>query len=1159
VDNDRNFRELLFADVALARGAADAAQVALALQRYWEKEVPSVADALALDADRHAEVGAEVAQALEAADGDPAVAVARRGGIDRDIHASLRPETSTALMRDGAGARAPLRTLAPERYQDFSLVGKGGMGYVYLALDTELNRRVAFKMVRPDPSAAQDTPAPETPLSLTPPSALDDEDESRSFEELKIRFLQEAWVTGAMEHPGVVPVYELGETAAGIPYYTMRYVKGERTLANAIADVKDLDARLALLEPFLKVCDAVGYAHSRDVIHRDLKPENIALGNFGEAIVLDWGLSKMEKRPDVAGSLWRSQIEEFRDATDLRTLAGALGTPGYMAPEAALGKSEEVDARSDIYSLGAILFQILTGRMPFEFKTFMEYVQKLLEQAPPVAHEVAPEVPPELSQVCTRALSRQRDDRFGNVEELSTEVRRWQTEGRLKEQLNDLVSQAEAELASAGKAHGNMLLWYLDRASAACTRILHLKQDHPRALELAQAVKQLRARGIRERVRSSRRQAIVAAGFGILAVATIVALWFVGVLAEQREEVEDRVQAAQNRATAYQIAAREAQSGEARARERLADFYAGLSAIHLRHDWVAAARVAAARALQLTPTAKGWEALAQAEARWTPTLEFVVHDLGATALALDPAGERLYVGSKWGHVVHAIDLETGERKTWKGPTAPITAVVLSPDGRRLCTVAKTAQVWDTRTGKILFDVPPPANDPDRAPDTITDLAPELAAAGDATFATFSHDGGHLFTGHESGYILDWDLERGVPAYFLQRSAAALTALHAGRKGKYLYCGDASGEVARREIGHLDRSIVIDSGGDGAIATVRPADDGSYIHACTTQQRLIMVELDPVRVFTEFQETGDTARALVHAPGQDRIYAAGHKGILHVWDVAERRLLVRLEGFEGEITALSLARDGRRLAVGRRDGAVRVWDLRMGWRSGGAEAASAVVGGRRRTYVARPDQSIEVWDNARDRALARLRGHGGTITALALAPEDGLLFSASLDRTLGVWDIEKGTEKASINTTEPITALAVPSGADAVYAGTLRGEIQVWAWRLRRKQAQLGEQGPPVARLAVDGEHLLVLDVEGTLRAFNLRTQEPAPERPFAAAPVTGKAPVHGTMEPWVSKNPLRRLIEAENRFGLMVEGSEVKVVPRDRYLPHRPRLDAWSR
>jgi WD40 repeat protein len=497
--------------------------------------------------------------------------------------------------------------------------------------------------------------------------------------------------------------------------------------------------------------------------------------------------------------------------------------------------------------------------------------------------------------------------------------------------------------------------------------------------------------------------------------------------------------------------------------------------------------------------------------------------------------------------------------TWKGTKAPITKIVLSPDGRRLCTVAKTVRVWDTRNGEVVHDFSPAAADREDAPPALADLQPELVNAGDATTATFSQDGRHLFTGHQSGYILHWDLERGEPAYLLRRSAAALTALHAGPNGEYLYCGDASGEIARREIGQLDHSIVVDAGNDDAIATVAPADDGSYIHACTVYQRLIMVELDPVRVFTEFQETGDAARALIHAPHQHRIYSASRNGVLQVWDIAERRLLARLDGFGGGIRAMSLSYDGRRLAVGREDGTVRVWDLTMGWRAQGVEAASAIVGGRGHTYVARPDHSIEIWDNARDRPVARLRRHEGTITALALAGEQGLLFSASLDQTLGVWDLEKREEQATVRTAEPITALAVAPGADVVYAGTLRGEIQVWLWRLRRKQAQLGERGPPVARLVVEGDRLLVRDVEGKCRAFDLRTQEPVEARELAEAPATGKAPVLGAMEPWVTKSALRRLIDAENRFGLMVEGSEVKVVPRDRYFPHRPRLDAWSR
>ena len=112
--------------------------------------------------------------------------------------------------------------------------------------------------------------------------------------------------------------------------------------------------------------------------------------------------------------------------------------------------------------------------------------------------------------------------------------------------------------------------------------------------------------------------------------------------------------------------------------------------------------------------------------------------------------------------------------------------------------------------------------------------------------------------------------------------------------------DASGEVAQREVAHLDRSTVVDSGTNAAIALVRPAEDDSYIHACTVHQRLIMVELDPVRVFTELPEPGDTARALIHDPGRQRIYSAGRDGALHVWSVAERRLLARLDGFDGEI-------------------------------------------------------------------------------------------------------------------------------------------------------------------------------------------------------------------------------------------------------------------
>ncbi|MHC4550263.1 MAG: WD40 repeat domain-containing serine/threonine protein kinase [Planctomycetota bacterium] len=1166
-EKDQSLRELLFADLALGSGAANAEQVATALQRYWEsppdQRIP-VAQALELDPQQHARIEAEVDRAVAVAEGDARAALARRGGIDRDIHTSLRPETSAAILRGGAGARAPLRRVAGDRYSDFTLVGKGGMGVVYLALDTELHRRVAFKMVRPDPNAPRETPAPETPLSVTPPTE-EHTDDARSFEELRIRFLQEAWVTGAMEHPGVVPVYELGETAAGIPYYTMRYVKGERTLASAMSEARDLDARLVLLEPFLKICDAVRYAHARDVIHRDLKPENIALGEFGEVIVLDWGLSKMEHKPDLAGSLWRSRVAEFRDATDLSTLAGVLGTPGYMAPEAALGRSEEVDAQSDIYSLGAILYQILTGRLPFRFQSFMEFVHQLLEEAPPPVHEVAPEVPLPLSEVCQRALSRRKEERFATVEELAQEVRRWQTEGRLEQQVLDLATQAETELGSARTATGNMMLWHLDRATVACTRILHLRKGHARATALMQAIKQLRERGIRERVRSSRLRVIVTAGFAILAVATIVALYVVGILAEQRREAEERVRREQNRATARQLEAREARERELRSRGRLANAYAGLARLHAKKGWVAAARLAAAKAVQVAPTPEAWAALAHAEARWTPTLRVLLEDARATALAFDPAGERIFVGGGGDQpVLRVFDLVAGDWRQDLGQlSAPVRHLAVSPDGALLCAVTGKGPpgLWDARSGKfskpLLVKVPPKSDEAE----ILREIGTALASAGPTTALVFGPDGRRVYTGHRSGYIVEWDVAVGFPIGILQRSGAAVTALHAGPRGKYLYCGDAGGEVSRREIGHFTNSTDVETGG-GVIAQVLPSEDGGYLHVCTLGLRMFMLELDPPRLFSEFEGPTERAFALIHSSDRGRIYVAGEHGIVQVWDVEARALLARLDGFGSEYAALALAPDGRLLAQALADGTVRIWDLTMAWSTGGTEPTGAVVVARDgwRTYLARPDHTIEVWDDRERRSLGRLAGHSATITALALDDEKRLLFSAALDRTLRTWDATTAEAQAVVRMAEePITALAVVPGGEVVYAGTSTGEIQLWSWRRRRKMAQFGEKGLPIGALRLDGERLLARDVSGAVRAWSTRTQDPLPGAERAYVSPATEAPVLGSTRPWALKDPLRRLIETENRLGLMLEGFEVIAVPPPRYRPHRPRLESWSK
>ncbi|MHC5011981.1 MAG: bifunctional serine/threonine-protein kinase/formylglycine-generating enzyme family protein [Planctomycetota bacterium] len=434
--------------------------------------------------------------------------------------------------------RAPLRTLDKARYVGFDVAGRGGMGLVYVALDTELNRRVAFKMIQPESgSKARAATTPSSPLAATRPPR--DTPASQAFEELKARFLQEAWVTGGMEHPGIVPVYELGQTPNGIPYYTMKFVRGARTLKDAIDEVRSMpvEDRLQLLEPFLKLCDAVAYAHSRGVIHRDLKPENVALGEFGEAVVLDWGLAKLQGRDDLVASRWQERVREFRQAGDLRTIAAALGTPGYMSPEAAIGRVEEVDQQSDLYSLGVVLYEILTGKQPYHFTTYPDFLDQVSREDPPEASRIDEEVPSRLSALAARCLARDRPKRPKDVAAVARAIRSWQAASAIESEIEGHLRDAKAAIAAAKAEEGDNRLRQVDRAAAFLQQV-ESRRPHQHGLRhlLAQTV-ELRNTAIQERERASGRRLLRRVGIAALALAVVAALLVIALVNSERKRV----------------------------------------------------------------------------------------------------------------------------------------------------------------------------------------------------------------------------------------------------------------------------------------------------------------------------------------------------------------------------------------------------------------------------------------------------------------------------------------------------------------------------------------------------------------------------------------------------------------------------------------------
>ena len=247
------------------------------------------------------------------------------------------------------------------------------------------------------------------------------------------RFVAEAEITGGLEHPGVVPVYGLGTYGGGRPYYAMRFIKGD-CLKEAIEHfhgddaLKDDPGRRSLelrklLRRFLDVCNAIDYAHSRGVIHRDIKPANIILGKHGETLVVDWGLAKAVGRADP--SVGEQTIAPSSSGSSETLPGSALGTPAYMSPEQAGGDLDRLGPRSDVYSLGATLYCLLTGKPPFEGDDIGEILRKVQAGDVRAPREVDPSLDKALEAVCLKAMATKPEDRYAGCRALAEDVERW--------------------------------------------------------------------------------------------------------------------------------------------------------------------------------------------------------------------------------------------------------------------------------------------------------------------------------------------------------------------------------------------------------------------------------------------------------------------------------------------------------------------------------------------------------------------------------------------------------------------------------------------------------------------------------------------------------------------------------------------------------------
>ena len=338
------------------------------------------------------------------------------------------PDVEATLSRVGSGSAdgGPERTgtyhagdaaADGRRFRVLRPHARGGVGAVFVALDGELNREVALKQIldhhADDPVSRQ-------------------------------RFLVEAEITGGLEHPGIVPVYGLGAYADGRPYYAMRFIRGD-SLKEAIerfhegrarapaeraprtsrtADPTSMELR-RLLRRFTDVCNAIEYAHSRGVLHRDLKPGNVILGRHGETLVVEWGLAKPTGKAEPGHEPGERTLVPSSASGSAETLPGAaLGTPAYMSPEQAAGDLDALGPRSDVYSLGATLYCLLTGRAPFDGDVG-DVLRKVQRGEFPPPRRLDPSIDKALEAVCLKAMATKPEDRYASCRALADDVERW--------------------------------------------------------------------------------------------------------------------------------------------------------------------------------------------------------------------------------------------------------------------------------------------------------------------------------------------------------------------------------------------------------------------------------------------------------------------------------------------------------------------------------------------------------------------------------------------------------------------------------------------------------------------------------------------------------------------------------------------------------------
>ena len=898
-----------------------------------------------------------------------------------EVAARVRPG-ERKLDRGGTGT---------SETQDFSLVrvlGKGGMGIVYSARQVSLDREIALKMIQ-----SGDTQDPE---SIG-------------------KFLSEAVVTGELDHPNIVPVYDVGRTSDGTVFYAMKEVSG--TSWDKILRTNSLDANLRIL---MSVCDAVAFAHDKGVIHRDLKPENIMLGDYGEVYVMDWGLAV-----DVAGG---------GKAAALSPDVGLAGTPAYMAPEMALCDASSIGTASEIYLLGGILYEVVTGRRPHTGHDVYACVAAAMENI------IQPtDMKGELVDIARKALATHVNARHATVKEFQQAIRDYQSHA----QSLQLTTAADARLAALEQVgevsfyreateivasyQQALELWSENGVALLGLRLarqrlvtsalargdLTLAESHLAALEAEEKVRPVSSPdvqpldGLSRQVLRAKKDAAVrerlirlSAGVALLAVvATLVVMGAAFVLTKGER---DHARTAEQEAVKERDRATAAEREEA---DRRKEVQVALSRLEDENYYNVIAL--AERRIEESQTA-GAETL-----------------LWNTPVALR--------GWEWGSLMRQCRRDL---VTLQGHQDAVFATSFSPDGTRVISAGHDGRLilWDAVEGEAIIAL--------------------KTGTADVVSAGFTADGKHVLLATRRGAIRVWDVNgrREVRSVGLEGYAQNVEGLSIAADGRYIAGRKASGEVSiwNAADGKLVRRTLLE-GAQGGAALVGVSADGKYALTVKGEQELGLWDVlaGGLPRTTLLCERRGVLQAAVSADGM-RV-ATGHQdGIARLWDTTTGGAMAELRGHAAPVSAIAFASDGIRVATGSHDKSVRIWDaqccasfLSIRTHEGGTAAVAFAPNGEW-MVTGGQDGAARVWDVETGRLLSTLAGHSRPVVAVAFSPDGSRVATGSSDGTAILWEAKTGTQITTLGEhEEEINSVAFSAAGDRLLTGG-KQSVRLWS-------------------------------------------------------------------------------------------------------------------